>query len=416
MSIDTCRRPRRRLPYSVSVYRSLVPGEQGRGTASQRVPRQTKRNKAAELRGEGRNDMPEQAVSADPTARDLPAELSSAPFPTHTSKRAVARHVLEFEKPLAQLENQILELEAMQAQKQVDYTKELRQLRSNYTALLRKTYDNLSAWETVQVARHPQRPLFKDYVDMICREFRELHGDRQYGDDPAIVCGLARLGGHKVMLIGHHKGRDTKERVACCFGLAHPEGYRKALRCMKLAEKFELPVVTLIDTPGAYPGIGAEERGQAQSIAVNLMEMSRLRTPIVSIVAGEGGSGGALGIGVADRVAMMEFAWYSVISPEACSAILFKGNEAAAQLADALKLTSKDLQKHGVVDAVVPEPLGGAHRDPHTAAHNLEQYIAKTLRDLKRTKIENLLERRYEKFRSLGEFTERNGRAAKVAG
>ncbi len=218
------------------------------------------------------------------------------------------------------------------------------------------------------------------------------------------------------MLIGHHKGRDTKEKVRCYFGLAHPEGYRKALRAMKLAEKFGLPVVTLIDTPGAYPGIGAEERGQAESIARNLLEMSRLKTPIVSIVTGEGGSGGALGIGVADRVAMMEFAWYSVISPEACSAILFKGNEAAAQLAESLKLTSKDLQKHGVVDAIVPEPLGGAHRDPHTAAHNLEQYIAKTLRDLKRTKIENLLERRYEKFRSLGEFTERTARTAKFAG
>jgi acetyl-CoA carboxylase carboxyl transferase subunit alpha len=328
------------------------------------------------------------------------------------------RHVLDFEKPLAQLEQQIHELEALQASKQVDYTKELRQLRTNYTSLLRKTYEKLSAWETVQVARHPQRPLFRDYVELICREFRELHGDRLYGDDPAIVCGLARMAGHKVVLIGHHKGKDTKEKVKCYFGLAHPEGYRKALRCMKLAEKFGLPVVTLIDTPGAYPGIGAEERGQAESIARNLLEMSRLKTPIVSIVTGEGGSGGALGIGVADRVAMMEFSWYSVISPEACSAILFKGNEAASKLAESLKLTSKDLQKHGVVDAVVPEPLGGAHRDPHSAAHNLEQFIAKTLRELtnKRMKTETLLERRYEKFRALGEFTERTARSAKAAG
>src|SRR5215207_8674609 len=294
-------------------------------------------------------------------------------------KRAQLRHVLEFEKPLAKLEQQILELEALQHQKQVDYSKELRQLRMNYTSLLRKTYEKLSAWETVQVARHPQRPLFKDYAELLCREFRELHGDRHFGDDPAIKCGLARMAGHKVMLIGHHKGRDTKEKVKCYFGLAHPEGYRKALRCMKLAEKFGLPVVTLIDTPGAYPGIGAEERGQAEAIARNLMEMSRLRTPIVSIVCGEGGSGGALGIGVADRVAMMEFAWYSVISPEACSAILFKGNEQAASLA-------------------------GAHRDPHTAAHSLEQYIAKSLRDLKRCKTENLLERRYEKFRNMGQY------------
>src|SRR5947209_4291197 len=213
------------------------------------------------------------------------------------------RHVLEFEKPLSKIEEQIHLLQAQQDAKGVDYSKELRQLRANYTSLLRKTYENLSAWETVQVARHPQRPLFKDYVELFCREFRELHGDRHFGDDPAIKCGLARLGGHKVMLIGHHKGRDTKEKVKCYFGLAHPEGYRKALRCMKLAEKFGLPVVTLIDTPGAYPGVGAEERGQAESIARNLMEMSRLRTPIVSIVCGEGGSGGALGIGVADRVA-----------------------------------------------------------------------------------------------------------------
>src|SRR2546421_3474343 len=305
------------------------------------------------------------------------------------------RHVLDFEKPLAKLEQQIGELEALQTAKGVDYTKELRQLRNNYTSLLRKTYEKLSAWEVVQVARHPQRPLFRDYVEMICREFRELHGDRHFGDDPAIICGLARLGGHKVMLIGHHKGKDTKEKVACYFGLAHPEGYRKALRCMKLAEKFELPVVTFIDTPGAYPGIGAEERGQAESIAINLMEMSRLRTPIVSIVAGEGGSGGALGIAVADKVAMLEHAWYSVISPEGCSGILWKGNENAADAAEALKLTSRDLKHLGVIDAVVSEPLGGAHRDPHTAAHNLEQYIAKTLRELtnKRTKIDTLLER-----------------------
>ena len=320
------------------------------------------------------------------------------------------RHVLGFEKPLARLEQQIVELEALQTSKGVDYTKELRQLRNNYTSLLRKTYEKLGAWETVQVARHPQRPLFKDYVEMICRDFRELHGDRHFGDDPAIRCGLARLGGHKVMLIGHHKGRDTKEKVQCYFGLAHPEGYRKALRCMKLAEKFGLPVVTFIDTPGAYPGIGAEERGQAESIARNLMEMSRLRTPIVSVVCGEGGSGGALGIGVADRVAMMEFAWYSVISPEACSAILFKDGSGSAQLAESLKLTSKDLVKLGVIGSIVAEPLGGAHRDPHTAAHNLQQYVAKTLRDLKRSKIENLLERRYEKFRNQGVVIEQSRR------
>ena len=322
--------------------------------------------------------------------------------PAPDGQQPPLRHVLDFERPLARLEQEVRELEAVQAAKGVDYTAELRELRHNYTALLRKTYENLTAWETVQVARHPQRPQFRDYVERLCPEFRELHGDRRFGDDNAIVAGLARLGGHKVVLIGHHKGRDTKEKIKCNFGCGHPEGYRKALRCMKLAEKFGLPVVCLIDTAGAYPGIGAEERGQAESIAVNMMEMSRLRTPIVAVVTGEGGSGGALGIGVADRVAMMEHAWYSVISPEACSSILFKGNEAAAQLAEALKLTSKYLKPLGVVDTVVPEPLGGAHRDPHTAAHHLEQYLAKTLRDLKRTKVENLLERRYDRFRKLG--------------
>jgi acetyl-CoA carboxylase carboxyl transferase subunit alpha len=314
------------------------------------------------------------------------------------------RHTLEFEKPLASLEQQIKALEALQASKSVDYSAEIQQLRLNYTSLLRKTYDNLTAWETVQVARHPQRPLFRDYLEAICpgAEFRELHGDRLFGDDAAIVCGLGRIGQHKVMLIGHHKGRDTKEKMKCNFGLAQPEGYRKALRCMKLAEKFGLPVVTLIDTPGAAPGIGAEERGQAESIARNLFEMSRLKTPIISVVIGEGGSGGALGIGVADRVAMFQYAWYSVISPEACSAILFKGNEAAPQLAEALKLTSKHLKQLGVVDHIIPEPLGGAHRDPHTAAHSLEQYVSKTLKNLKQSKTENLLEKRYMRFRNLG--------------
>ena len=352
----------------------------------------------------------------------LSAESSGKPAPasvgTTSNSRGAPRHILEFEKALGQLEQQIQDLEAIQQQKQVDYSKELRQLRSNYTSLLRKTYDNLSAWETVQVARHPQRPQFRDYVEMVCPEFRELHGDRHFGDDPAIICGLARFGGHKVVLIGHHKGRDTKERIKCCFGMAHPEGYRKALRCMKLAEKFGLPVVTLIDTPGAYPGIGAEERGQAESIARNLMEMSRLKTPIVSVILAEASSGGALGIGVADRVAMMEFGWYSVISPEACSAILFKGNDGAAQLAQSLSLTSKHLRQLGVIDAVIQEPLGGAHRDPHTAAHSLEQYVAKALRELKkRGKIESLLERRYEKFRNMGVVLEQTRRAtAKAAG
>lgn len=331
-----------------------------------------------------------------------------------SAPRPVLKHTLSFEQPLAKLEQQILELEAMQAQKQIDYTAELRQLRSNYTALLKKTYENLSPWETVQVARHPQRPQFRDYVELMCREFRELHGDRRFADDKAIVCGLARLGVHKIMLIGHHKGRDTKEKIACNFGCAHPEGYRKALRCMKLAEKFGLPVVTLVDTAGAYPGLGSEERGVAEAIAVNMMEMSRLRTPIVSVITGEGGSGGAIGIAVADRVAMMEYAWYSVISPEGCSGILWKGSDNAADAAAALKLTSKDLKQNGIIDQIVPEPLGGAHRDPHTAAHYLEQYLSKTLKDLKRCKIDNLLERRYEKFREQGVYASKTSRMTKV--
>ncbi|HEY1684105.1 MAG TPA: acetyl-CoA carboxylase carboxyltransferase subunit alpha [Tepidisphaeraceae bacterium] len=343
----------------------------------------------------------------------MPETLAAEPKQTPVVNKTVnapSRTLLEFEKPVALLEQQIGELEVLQEQKGIDYSKELRQLRGNYTALLKKTYDNLSAWETVQVARHPQRPQLMDYIEMICREFRELHGDRHFGDDPAIICGLARLGGQKVVLVGHQKGKETKEKIRCNFGCANPEGYRKAMRAMKLAEKFNLPVVTIIDTQGAYPGIGAEERGQAESIARNIMEMSRLKTPVVAIVIGEGGSGGALGLGVADRVAMMEFAWYSVISPEACSAILFKGNDGAEQLADSLKLTSQHLSKLGIIDAIVPEPLGGAHRDPHTAAHNLEQYLIKTLRDLKRCKIENLLERRYEKFRSHGVFVDNSKR------
>jgi acetyl-CoA carboxylase carboxyl transferase subunit alpha len=339
------------------------------------------------------------------------APVSKAKLPLKMSipnGKAPTRHVLEFEKPLAKLEQQIVELELLQESKGVDYSKELRQLRINYTSLLRTTYDNLTPWETVQVARHPQRPLFKDYAEIICREFRELHGDRCFGDDHAVKCGLARIANHKVMLIGHHKGRDTKEKLQCRFGMAHPEGYRKALRCMKLAEKFGLPVVTLIDTSGAYPGVEAEERGQAESIARNLMEMSRLKTPIVAVVIGEGGSGGALGIGVADRVAMLEYAWYSVIPPEGCSAILWKGSENAADAANALKLTSKHLKQLGVVDAVISEPLGGAHRDPHTAAHSLEQFLSKTLRELtsKKLKTETLLERRYEKFRNQGMVAE----------
>ncbi|MBN1436508.1 MAG: acetyl-CoA carboxylase carboxyltransferase subunit alpha [Sedimentisphaerales bacterium] len=311
---------------------------------------------------------------------------------------------LAFEKPLADLESQIAELRNLQTTKGIDYSPEIRQLRANLIKLTGKIYDNLSAWETIQVSRHPRRPILADYLELMVKDFRELHGDRCFGDDRAMVTGFGRIGREKVMLIGHNKGRDTRERINCNFGCARPEGYRKALQKMKLAEKFNLPVVCLIDTPGADPGIGAEERGQAQAIAFNMMEMSRLRVPVVCVVIGEGGSGGALGIGVGDRVAMLQYSYYSVISPEGCAAILWKNGTEAPAAADALKLTSKDILKLGAIDAIVPEPLGGAHRNRHEAAHNLENYIIKSLRDLRRCKTENLLDNRYKKIRAIGQI------------
>src|SRR2546422_4367494 len=315
---------------------------------------------------------------------------------------------LDFEQPLLELETRIA---ALQSEENLPKTRdEIAKLEERLARMRQRTYAGLTPWQRTQLARHPKRPHTRDWCKLLLEDFTELHGDRLFRDDPAIVGGLARFEGRSIVVIGHQKGRDTREKIARNFGMPHPEGYRKAQRLFELAAKFGKPVVTFIDTPGAYPGIGAEERGQAESIARNMFEMSRLRTPIVSVVCGEGGSGGALGIGVADRVAMMEFAWYSVISPEACSAILFKDNSASAQLAESLKLTSKDLLKLGVIDNIVSEPLGGAHRDPHTAAHSLEQFVAKSLRDLKRSKIDNLLERRYEKFRNLGVVVEQSKR------
>jgi acetyl-CoA carboxylase carboxyl transferase subunit alpha len=309
---------------------------------------------------------------------------------------------LEFEKPILQLEKELANLVNLQETKDADYAAEINGLRTHLTALLKKTYQNLSAWETVQVARHPARPQTRDYIDMIVKDFDEVHGDRTFGDDKTMVTGMGRIGGHKCMIVGHHKGRDTKEKIACNFGCAHPEGYRKALAKMQFAEKFGLPIVTFIDTPGAYPGIGSEERGVAEAIAVNLREMARLRTPIVCIVIGEGGSGGALGIGVGDRLAMLQYAWYSVISPEGCSGILWKGPANAADAAEALKLTSKYLKDLGVIDEIIEEPLGAAHRNPRAAADNIEKYLDKTLRDLKRLPLDKLVEDRYEKLRKLG--------------
>jgi len=318
------------------------------------------------------------------------------------SRPSPAALALEFEKPILQLERQIAELVSLQETKNADYSDEINALRQSLTALLKKTYQNLSAWETVQVARHPSRPQTRDYIDMIVKDFDEVHGDRKFADDKTMVAGMGRIGGHKCMIIGHHKGRDTKEKIACNFGSAHPEGYRKALAKMQFAEKFNLPIVTLIDTPGAYPGIGSEERGVAEAIAVNLREMSRLRTPIVCIVIGEGGSGGALGIGVGDRIAMMQYAWYSVITPEGCSSILWKGAENAPDAAEALKLTSKYLKGLGIIDEIIEEPLGAAHRNPRAAADSLEKFIDKTLRDLKRRPLDKLLDERYEKIRKFG--------------
>ncbi|MBI5723765.1 MAG: acetyl-CoA carboxylase carboxyltransferase subunit alpha [Planctomycetes bacterium] len=311
-------------------------------------------------------------------------------------------HVLPFEKVIVQLDRQISEMEAQQAQSGKDFSAEIRQLRAQYVSLLHKTYDNLSPWETVQVARHPGRPLAGDYIEQFVKNWQELHGDRRFADDRAIRCGLGRIGTEKAVVIAQHKGRDTREKIECNFGCAHPEGYRKALRVMRLAEKFKLPVVTLIDTQGAYPGVGSEERCVAEAIAVNMLEMSRLKTPIVCVVIGEGGSGGALGIGVGDRIGMLQFSYYSVISPEGCASILWRTGEKAPEAAEALKLTAKHLKAIDVIDDIIPEPLGGAHRNLSEAAGNLERYIVRTLRQIKRLSVGDLLGNRYERWRRMG--------------
>ncbi len=314
---------------------------------------------------------------------------------------------LEFEKPLIQIEKQLLELEDSPdtESRGKGYADQVKKLRQTHVGLLKETYSKLTPWQTVQVARHPGRPQSVDYIHAVVKDFAELHGDRRYGDDPAIITGFGRIGPHKCLIVAHNKGKETKEKIACHFGCAHPEGYRKAMAKMKLAEKFGLPIVTLIDTPGAYPGIGAEERGQAEAIAYNLREMSRLKTPIVCIVIGEGGSGGALGIGVGDRIAMLQYAWYSVISPEGCAAILWKTGEQAEAAAEQLHLTAEENIKIKTVDEVIKEPLGGAHRDVKAATEAVENWVSQTLRELKRFKIENLVERRYKKFRNIGQFT-----------
>ncbi|MDP3042406.1 MAG: acetyl-CoA carboxylase carboxyltransferase subunit alpha [Candidatus Omnitrophota bacterium] len=309
---------------------------------------------------------------------------------------------LDFEKPIVELEKKIQELKSFMTEKKIDLSAEIKKLDDKLGHLKKDTYINLSAWQKVQLARHPLRPYTLDYISMIMSDFVQLHGDRLFSDDKAMICGLAKLDKKKVMVIGHQKGRDTKENLKRNFGCAHPEGYRKALRLMQMAEEFDLPIVVFIDTPGAYPGIGAEERGQSHAIALNLREMMRLAVPIVAIVIGEGGSGGALGVGVADRVAVLENAYYSVISPEGCAAILWKDGAKAPLAAEVLKLTGPDLLKMGLIDEMILEPLGGAHRDVQKIAASVKEVILRNLKELGSLDKEELLKLRYKKFRSMG--------------
>jgi acetyl-CoA carboxylase carboxyl transferase subunit alpha len=315
-------------------------------------------------------------------------------------------HPLEFEKPILELQRRLQDLKNHSDQHELDFDSEVEAMESKIRETRRQIYDNLSAWQRVQLARHILRPFALDYVARCFTDWIELHGDRVFGDDKAMPSGLAKLGSHRCVVITHQKGRDTKENVKRNFGCAHPEGYRKALRLMRLAEKFGLPVISLIDTPGAYPGIGSEERHISEAIAVNLREMMNLRVPTIAVVIGEGGSGGALGIGVSDRVLILENAYYSVISPEACSAILWKDRRHAPEAAEALKLTALDLMGLGVVDEIVPEPEGGAHRDPDLAAANLGTALRRNLERISGLPIKELMQSRYEKFRKLGKFTE----------
>jgi len=321
-----------------------------------------------------------------------------------------ATEPLEFEKPIVNLERQLAELRDRAADSDIDMSSEMKRIEDKLTKMKGEVYRNLSPWQRVMIARHTQRPFMLDYMEHSFDDFLELHGDRHIGEDEAMPGGFARIEGRRVMVVGHQKGRDTKENLRRNFGSANPEGYRKALRLMKLAEKFNIPVVTLIDTPGAYPGIGSEERNIAEAIAFNLREMMMLSVPVVAVVIGEGGSGGALGIGVADRVLMMENSYYSVISPEGCAAILWKDRKYATEAATALKLGAADLRELGIIDELIPEPMGGAHYDHVASANNLKRAVVKHLHDLEVFDKETLLENRYQKFRAFGEFRERGRR------
>jgi acetyl-CoA carboxylase carboxyl transferase subunit alpha len=317
---------------------------------------------------------------------------------------------LDFEQPLIEIENRIA---GLQAQEPTQKTREeISRLEDRLSRLRQKTYASLTAWQRTQLARHPKRPHTRDLFKLLFEDFVELHGDRVYGDDAAVVGGLARFEGRGIVIVGHQKGRDTREKIARNFGMPHPEGYRKALRLMHLAQKFGKPIVTFIDTPGAYPGLGAEERGQAEAIARNLREMAGLRVPILSVVTGEGGSGGALAIGMGNRVLMLEYAIYSVISPEGCAAILFGDAAKAPEAAESMRITAPDLLRLGVIDGIVPEPVGGAHRDWEGAAGNLREALREHLRALASMSPDDLVADRYEKFRKIGAFEEASVPAA----
>lgn len=311
---------------------------------------------------------------------------------------------LDFEKPIAELEEKIIELQRVGADRSLDLDEEIERMREKNRELTKDIFSKLTPWQVTQIARHPLRPYTLDYVERMCTDFQELHGDRMYSDDAAIVAGMCRIGGRSVALIGHQKGRDTRERTRRNFGMPRPEGYRKAQRVMQLADRFHLPVVTLIDTSGAYPGVGAEERGQSEAIARSLEVMASLNVPVVSVVIGEGGSGGALAIGVCDRLLMMEYAVYSVISPEGCASILWKSAEKAADAAEAMKMTTGELRAQGLVDEVIPEPSGGAHRDYDAASRSVASAVSAALDQLCDRPMDVLLEQRYQRLMKLGKY------------
>jgi len=320
------------------------------------------------------------------------------------------RHFLDFEQPIAELENKIEELRFVQSESAVDISEEIGRLDKKSQQLAKEIYSSLSPWQVTQIARHPQRPYTLDYVNEIFTDWQELHGDRAYADDNSIVGGLARFNGQACMVIGHQKGRDTKERGLRNFGMSRPEGYRKALRLMKLAEKFGLPVFTFVDTPGAYPGIGAEERGQSEAIGRNIFEMAQLEVPIIVTIIGEGGSGGALAISVGDQVLMLQFSVYSVISPEGCASILWKTSDRASDAAEALGITAHRLKALGLIDKVVSEPVGGAHRDPRQMASQLKRALVDALRQVSDLKPKDLLQRRYDRLQAYGRFSDTKDR------